>query len=145
MQQHISYKKATILVMINTLLSKITGFLREILLGSAYGATYVTDAYLVSLTIPQTLFASIAAAIGTTYIPLYSRIRVEEGPEEAVRFTNRVLNVVLVISTALAVLGMVFTRPIVSLIAMGFKGEVLELAVGFTRITFPMIIFIGMC
>lgn len=145
MQQHISYKKATILVMIITLLSKITGFLREILLGSAYGATYVTDAYLVSLTIPQTLFASIAAAIGTTYIPLYSRIRVEEGPEEAVRFTNRVLNVVLVISTALAVLGMVFTRPIVSLIAMGFKGEVLELAVGFTRITFPMIIFIGMC
>lgn len=145
MQQHISYKKATILVMIITLLSKITGFLREILLGSAYGATYVTDAYLVSLTIPQTLFASIAAAIGTTYIPLYSRIRVEEGPEEAVRFTSRVLNVVLVISTALAVLGMVFTRPIVSLIAMGFKGEVLELAVGFTRITFPMIIFIGMC
>ncbi len=145
MQQHISYKKATILVMIITLLSKITGFLREILLGSAYGATYVTDAYLVALTIPQTLFASIAAAIGTTYIPLYSRIRVEEGPEEAVRFTNRVLNVVVFVSTALAVVGMVFTRPIVSLIAMGFKGEVLKLAISFTRITFPMIIFIGMC
>jgi putative peptidoglycan lipid II flippase len=144
MQQNISYKKATILVMIITLLSKITGFLREILLGSAYGATYVTDAYLVSLTIPQTLFASIAAAIGTTYIPLYSHIRVEEGPEEAIRFTNRVLNVVVVVSIALAVLGMVFTHPIVSLIAMGFKGEVLELAVSFTRITFPMIIFIGM-
>ncbi|MDI3312177.1 MAG: lipid II flippase MurJ, partial [Thermoanaerobacterium sp.] len=132
MEQRISYKKATILVMIITLISKITGFLREIFLGSAYGATYVTDAYLVALTIPQTLFLSIASAIGTTYIPLYSRIRVEQGPEEGIRFTNRVLNVVLVVSTALAVLGMVFTRPIVTLIAMGFKGEVLELAVSFT-------------
>lgn len=145
MEQQVNYKKATILLMIITLISKIAGFLREILLGSVYGATYVTDAYLVALTIPQTLFASIAAAIGTTYIPLYSSIRVNEGHEEAVRFTNRVLNAVLVVSTALAVAGMVFTRPIVSLIAMGFKGEVLELAVSFTRITFPMIIFIGIC
>lgn len=140
-----SYKKATIVVIIITLISKVTGFLREILLGNAYGASYITDAYLISLTIPQTLFSSIAAAITTTFIPLYSRIRVDGGPGEDIRFTNRVLNVVLVSSASLAVLGMVLTRPIVSLIAMGFKGEVLELAVSFTRITFPMIVFIGIC
>src|SRR5690554_2060025 len=135
MQEQISYKKATIIVMIITLLSKITGFFREILLGSKYGATYVTDAYLVSLTIPQTLFASIAAAIATTYIPLYSSIRINEGPKEGVRFTNRILNVVLTASAMLTALGMIFTKPIVSVIAMGFKGEVLDLAVKFTRIT----------
>ena len=145
MHKQISYKKATIIVMIITLLSKITGFFREILLGSKYGATYVTDAYLVSLTIPQTLFASIAAAIVTTYIPLYSGISVNEGPKEGVRFTNKVVNIVLLGSALLAVLGMIFTKPIVSLIAMGFKGEVLNLAVNFTRITFPMVIFIGLC
>ncbi len=145
MEQQISYKKATILVIMITLVSKVTGFLREILLGSAYGATYVTDAYLVALTIPQTLFSSIATAITTTFIPLYSRIRVEGGPDEDIRFTNKVLNAVLVSSASLAVLGMVLTRPIVSLIAMGFKGEVLKLATAFTRITFPMVVFIGIC
>nr|PZN09007.1 MAG: murein biosynthesis integral membrane protein MurJ [Caldicoprobacter oshimai] len=145
MEQRVSYKKATMMVIIITLISKVTGFLREIFLGSAYGATYVTDAYLVSLTIPQTLFSSIAAAITTTFIPLYSSIGVEGGRGEDVRFTNRVLNVVLVTSGTLAVLGMVFARPIVSLIARGFEGEALEMATAFTRITFPMIVFIGIC
>ena len=41
MQEQISYKKATLIVMIITLLSKITGFFREIMLGSTYGASYV--------------------------------------------------------------------------------------------------------
>lgn len=145
MKQQMSYTKATVLLILITLISKITGFLREILLGSAYGATYVTDAYLVSLTIPQTLFSSIAAAITTTFIPLYSRIKVEGEPGEDMRFTNRVLNVVLVASASLAVLGIVLARPIVSLIARGFKGEVLQMSTSFTRITFPMVVFIGIC
>ena len=143
MQEQISYKKATIIVMIVSFLSKITGFFREVLLGSRYGATYVTDAYLVSLTIPQTLFASIAAAIATTYIPLYSDFMINKGAEESVRFTNRILNAVLAVSTFLAIIGMIFTKPIVSLIAIGFKGEALDIAIKFTRVTFPMIIFIG--
>ena len=145
MQEKISYKKATFIVMLITLISKITGFFREILLGSKYGATYVTDAYLVSLTIPQMLFASIATAIVTTYIPLYSKIRVEQGSQEGIRFTNKIIHIVLLGSAVLTVFGMIFTKPIVSVIAMGFKGEVLDLAIKFTRITFPMIIFIGLC
>ena len=59
------YKKAAVYVMAATLISKILGF-REILLGSRYGATYVTDAYLISMTIPLVLFSSVAAAISTT-------------------------------------------------------------------------------
>lgn len=145
MEQRISYKKATLVVIIITLVSKVTGFLREILLGSAYGATYVTDAYLVALTIPQTLFSSLATAITTTFIPLYSRIKVEGGPGEDIRFTNKVLNAVLVLSASLAVLGILLAQPIVSLIARGFEGKVLEQAIAFTRITFPMIVFIGIC
>lgn len=145
MEYNVNYKKATVILIVITLISKVTGFLREILLGSAYGATYVTDAYLISLTIPQTLFSSIAAAITTTFIPLYSRIRVEGRSGEDIRFTNRVLNVVLMSSVSLAVLGMFLTRPIVSLIAMGFEGDVLDVAVSFTRITFPMVVFIGIC
>ncbi|NLO89845.1 MAG: murein biosynthesis integral membrane protein MurJ [Clostridia bacterium] len=145
MQEQISYKKAAIVVMIITLLSKITGFFREIALGGTYGATYVTDAYLVSLTIPQVLFASIAAALATAYIPVYSKIKHDKGPEKGVIFTNKVINIVLLVSTVIAVFGIIFAKPIVSIIAMGFKGEALDLAVRFTKITFPMVIFIGLC
>ncbi|MCF6095702.1 hypothetical protein L1766_01570 [Thermovorax subterraneus] len=109
-----------------------------------YGATYVTDAYLVSQTIPQILFASVTAAIATTYIPLYSRIGVDRGSKEAVRFTNKIINAMLFGSIVITLLGVIFARPIVSFIARGFEGEVLKRAVGFTRIAFPMVIFIGL-
>ncbi|MDN5332698.1 MAG: putative peptidoglycan lipid flippase [Tepidanaerobacteraceae bacterium] len=144
MQDKINYKKAAVVVMVITLLSKITGFLREIVLGSTYGATYITDAYLVSQTIPQVLFATVTAALATTYIPLYSKIKIGEGEEEAVKFTNKVVNAVLFASAIVTLLGLIFTRPIVSFIAMGFEGETLRLAVSFTRIAFPMVLFIGL-
>ncbi len=143
MEERISTKKAAVYVMAATLISKVLGFFREILLGSQYGATYVTDAYLISTTIPLVLFSSVAAAISTTYIPVYSELRLDKGKDEAINFTNKLLNIIVLASTVLAVLGMIFTKPIVSIIAMGFKGETLELAVKLTRITFPMIVFIG--
>ncbi|SHM92629.1 putative peptidoglycan lipid II flippase [Caldanaerovirga acetigignens] len=144
MPDKISYKKAAVVVMAITLLSKITGFLREIVLGSTYGATFITDAYLVSQTIPQVLFATVTAALATTYIPLYSKIKVERGEKVAVKFTNKVVNAVLAASAIVTLLGLIFTRPIVSFIAMGFEGETLRLAVSFTRIAFPMVLFIGL-
>ncbi|MGI6188813.1 MAG: murein biosynthesis integral membrane protein MurJ [Clostridiales bacterium] len=143
MEERISTKKAAVYVMAATLISKILGFFREILLGSRYGATYVTDAYLISMTIPLVLFSSVAAAISTTYIPVYSDVRLSRGKSQAVNFTNKLLNIIVLASMILAVLGMIFTKPIVSVIAMGFKGQTLELAVKLTRITFPMIVFIG--
>ena len=143
MEERISTKKAAVYVMAATLISKVLGFFREILLGSQYGATYVTDAYLISTTIPLVLFSSVAAAISTTYIPVYSELRLDKGKDEAINFTNKLLNIIVLASTVLADLGMIFTKPIVSIIAMGFKGETLELAVKLTRITFPMIVFIG--
>lgn len=144
MPDKISYKKAAIVVMVITLISKITGFLREIVLGSTYGATYVTDAYLVSQTIPQVIFATVTAALATTYIPLYSDIRIGRGEREAVKFTNKVVNAVFFLSAVVALLGMIFAEQIVSVIALGFEGETLKLAVSFTRITFMMVLFIGL-
>ena len=98
------YKKAAVYVMAATLISKILGFFREILLGSRYGATYVTDAYLISMTIPLVLFSSVAAAISTTYIPVYSDVRLSRGKSQAVNFTNKLLNIIVLVSMILAVL-----------------------------------------
>ena len=55
--------KTTIALMIITILSKVLGFGREIMLGSVYGATQYADVYLVALEIPAIIIASIAKAI----------------------------------------------------------------------------------
>ena len=81
-------KKTALLVMIITILSKILGFGREMVLSYVYGASAITDAYLISQTIPGVVFGLIGIAIGTGFIPLYSRILNEHGRLEANKYTN---------------------------------------------------------
>ena len=64
--------------MIITIFSKILGFAREITLSYFYGASNISDAYLISITIPAVIFSLVGTGMATTYIPLYSSIRVKE-------------------------------------------------------------------
>ena len=57
-------KRAAFAIMIITVLSKVLGFAREVALSYFYGASNITDAYLVSLTIPTVIFSFIGAGIG---------------------------------------------------------------------------------
>ena len=63
-------KKTALLIMLITILSKIFGFARELTLAYFYGASNVSDAYLVSITIPSVIFGFIAAGLVAGYIPM---------------------------------------------------------------------------
>jgi len=128
-------KKTALLVMIITVLSKIIGFGREIVLSYVYGASAITDAYLISQTIPIVIFSFIGVGIATSFIPLYSRIFNEQGQLEANRYTNNLSNTLLLLASIIVVIVMLFTQPIVRLFASGFSGETLELAIRFTRVS----------
>jgi len=137
-------KRTAFAIMIITVASKVLGFGREIALSYFYGASTVTDAYLVSLTTPAVIFSFIGAALGTGFIPMYSRIKQEHGSSLAIRFTNNLINIVLVFCTIIVVAGFIFTKPLVLLFASGFSGEALELAIQFTRINIFAIYFTGL-
>ncbi len=128
-------KKTALLVMIITILSKILGFGREIVLSYVYGASALTDAYLISETIPRVIFSFISVGVATGFIPLYSRILNEQGQLEANRYTNNLSNALLLLASIMVAIVLLFTQPIVKIFASGFSGETLELAMGFTRIS----------
>jgi putative peptidoglycan lipid II flippase len=134
-------KKTALVIMIITVVSKALGFGREILLSYFYGASAVTDAYLVSLTIPGVIFSFIGVGIGTGFIPMFSRVKQRQGSEAAIRFTNNLTNVILVFCTTVLLGGVIFTKPIVRILASGFSGEILELTIRFTRISIFSIYF----
>ncbi|HSQ87301.1 murein biosynthesis integral membrane protein MurJ [Romboutsia sp.] len=136
--------KATLALMIATMLSKVLGFGRELVLASSYGMSSYTDAYLIALNMPNTIFAAVGTAIATTFIPMYYTVSNEQGEEGANKFTNNIFNIVLTICIVVAILGIVFTKPLVKVFAMGFEGETLELAIYFTRIIIVGIIFMGL-
>lgn len=134
-------KRTALLIMIITIFSKIFGFLREITLSYFYGASGISDAYLISLTIPSVIFAFIGVGLSTGYIPMFSKIVHSDGEQEGNRFTNNLINIVLIICTLLIILGIYFTTPIVRTFAAGFEGDTLALAVKFTRISIVGIYF----
>lgn len=136
-------KKTAIAIMIITIASKFLGFIREITLSYFYGASAVSDAYLIALTIPSVIFAFIGTGLATSYIPLYSNITHEKGVSRADQFTNNIINFVVVFCTIFVLLGLIFTEPLVKIFASGFTGETLQLAALFTRITLLGIFFTG--
>jgi len=137
-------KKTLMAVILITLAAKTIGFLREILLAYYYGATGVSDAYMISLTIPTVIFALIGTGIKTVFIPIYSSILSDQGKEAADAFTRKVLNLMIVISSVVSLVVLLFTRPLVTLFASGFEGETLSLAVTLTQISVFSVYFIGL-
>jgi putative peptidoglycan lipid II flippase len=141
----LSSEKKALLLMILTILSKFIGFAREITLSYFYGASNISDAYLISLTIPAVIFSFVGTGIATSYIPMYSSIEKNEGRKLSDRFSNNLINFLILICTLIVLIGVFFTEPIVKLFASGFEGETLQLAVTFTRISIFGVYFTGLC
>lgn len=126
-------KKAVILLMVLTIISKVSGFLRDLTLAYFYGASEVSDVFLLAISIPTVVFGVIAAGISTGYIPLYSRIENRLGEREGIKYTNNLISILMVICTGIVILALIFTEYLVKIFAVGFEGETLTLAVLFTR------------
>ena len=136
--------KATIGLMIATIIAKVLGFGRELVLASSYGASMYSDAYLTAMNIPVVIFTIIGTTLGTVLIPMYFEVNSDLGEKKALNFTNNVFNMVIAICIALAILGFLFTEPLVKVFAMGFEGETFKVAIDFTRITIIGIVFTGL-
>ena len=126
--------KAALGLMVATLIAKILGFGRELTLASAYGASSISDAFLVAMNIPAVIFTVIGTSLGTAFIPLYCEVNSNQGEENSIKYTNNIFNVVVLICVLISIIGVLFTPQVVRLFALGFKGETMEKAVYFTRI-----------
>ncbi|OSB10005.1 murein biosynthesis integral membrane protein MurJ [Paraclostridium bifermentans] len=136
--------KAAVGLMAATLIAKILGFGRELALASAYGASGTSDAFLVAMNIPAVIFSAIGTSLGTAFIPLYCDLEAKQGKKASLKFSNNVLNIVVLLCLITSLVGVVFTEPIVKLFAVGFKGETLTQAIYFTRVLILGMAFLGM-
>lgn len=128
-------KKTSIMLMCLSILSKVFGFGKDVVLSYFYGASSVSDAYLISLTIPSVVFSFVGAGISTGFIPMYSKIASEEGEEKANKFTCNLINILILVCITITIFGLIFTSQLVGFFASGFEGETLQMAIVFTRIS----------
>jgi putative peptidoglycan lipid II flippase len=128
-----------------TLVSRMTGFIRDILLAAILGAGPVADAFFVAFRLPNHFRAIFAeGAFNAAFIPAYARIRSQGGPTAAKTFGDRIFTLLIETQALLLVLALVFTPQLIDLLAPGFTREPKEfaLAVALTRITFPYLLLI---
>jgi putative peptidoglycan lipid II flippase len=128
-----------------TLVSRIAGFAREMLMARIMGASAAADAFFVAFRLPNTfrrLFGEGAFSAG--FVPLFSqRLHGEEGEEGARRFSEEVLAVFMP-TLILFTLAFEIIMPLFVAGISGYQGEKLELATFLTRITFPYLILISL-
>ena len=128
-----------------TLLSRATGFFRDIMLGAFLGAGLLADAFLVALRLPNHFRAIFGeGAFNAAYVPTYAHILETEGRAPAHRFSSHIFTLLLASQVVLLAFAWALMPYVVDLLAPGFRGdpEKFALAVTMTRITFPYLLFI---
>ena len=128
-----------------TLVSRVAGFAREMLMSRVMGASWQADAFFVAFRLPNTfrrLFGEGAFSAG--FVPLYSqRLHGAEGQEGARHFSEEVLAVFLP-ALVLFTLAFEIIMPLFVAAISGYTGEKLALATFLTSITFPYLVLISL-
>jgi len=128
-----------------TMVSRILGFARDVLIASRLGAGPVADAFFVALKLPN-LFRRLfgEGAFNAAFVPAFAGTYALDGPEKARALANSLAGIMSLWLSGLVILGIVFMPQVLFVLAPGFVGEELRfpLAVELTRITFPYLLFI---
>ena len=126
-----------------TLVSRITGFLRDIVIAAVLGAGPIADAFFVALRLPNHFRAVFAeGAFNSAFIPSYAAIREQRGAAAVGLFADRVFTLLVATQVGLLALALVFMPWVVGILAPGFRSDPARfaLAVDLSRITFPYLL-----
>lgn len=129
-----------------TFISRITGFLRDMILANLLGAGLVSDAFFVSFKLPN-LFRSLFAegAFTSAFVPIFSQKLVQDGRRKSIFFASQAISVLIFFLVLFVLLFEIFMPYVVDVLAPGFvedQGK-MSLAIALCRITFPFLLFMS--
>lgn len=130
-----------------TMVSRITGLLRELLVARAFGASIYTDAFFVAFRIPNLLRRLFAeGAFAQAFVPILAEYKNQQGIDAAKTLIDHVATVLAWALLATCIAGMIGASTVVYWVATGFasNGPVFDVAVVMTRIMFPYIGFMSL-
>jgi putative peptidoglycan lipid II flippase len=146
MKSHDLYRASGIMA-VGTILSRITGFIRGLLIVAVLGTALLADTYNVANTMPNILYnLLVGGALTAIFVPQLVRSFKDEDGGQA--FASRLVTTISIILLALVAIGVIFARFLVRLYApefftTGFEQE-RDIAIAFTRYCLPQIFFLGL-
>ena len=129
-----------------TFISRITGFIRDMILANFLGAGVISDAFFVSFKLPN-LFRSLFAegAFTSAFVPIFSQKLVSEGKKKSLFFASKAISVLVFFLVLFVLLFELFMPTVVHILAPGFINDLgkIELATSLCRITFPFLLLVS--
>lgn len=129
-----------------TAVSRVLGFVRDVLLARVFGTTLQAQAFVVAFRLPNVLRDLVAeGAVTSAFVPVLTWYRMKRNEAEFWRLSHALLARLVVILCALGACGVVAAPLIVRVVAPGFAGDPAKLAltVTLTRILFPFVTLVG--
>jgi len=139
--------RAAGVVGVATMLSRIFGFLRDMVVAGFFGAGLTTDAFFVAFRIPNLLRRLLAeGSLTVSFVPVFTEYLKNKTRKEALDLANVTFTVLSIILVVVSLLGVLFSPFIVTIIAPGFSKTPVQydLAVFLTRLMFPYILLISL-
>jgi len=137
--------KATSVVGLAVLCSRVLGLIREMVIAALFGASRNMDAFLTAFRAPnmlRDLFAE--GALSTAFVTTFSRRIATEGDQSAWGLASKVATLTLVFMSAVTLLGILFAPFVIGILAPGFPAEKAALTILLTRIMFPFILLVSL-
>jgi putative peptidoglycan lipid II flippase len=130
-----------------TLLSRIFGYIRDMVIASVFGAGMMTDVFIAAFRVPnflRRLFGE--GSLAVSFIPVFSEYITKQGESEAFKLAAAAIRLLFLVLSVITLLGVLAAPFIVKALAYGFidTPEKYALTVSLTRIMFPYVFFIGM-
>lgn len=140
-----SVAKSAGIVSIAVMFSRVLGLVREQVFAYYFGAGFLNDAYQVAFRIPNVLRDLFAeGALSAAFVKVFTDYQINRSEQEAWRLASLVMNALAVILSVITIIGILFSRQFVDLIAKGFSPEKAALATTLTQIMFPFILLVAL-
>ena len=141
-QHSSSIMQAAGLLMIMMLISRILGYVRDVVLLSSFGQDFRTDAYYAAFNIPDFIYSVLlGGALGSAFIPIFTQYLAQDKEEDSWIVASTIFNIMLIGAVVLISLGLIFTPQLMELLAPGYDAQTKDLAVYLTRIMFGQAFF----
>lgn len=132
------FLRAVGIVSILNILAMMFGFLRELTIGYTYGTSYQADSIITAFTIPNFLYVVLGGAVNTAFISIYSKM----DDAKKSHFTQSVYTYLLIFSTGITILFMLFPTFWMNLFFRGMSPEALDLTAKLFVVTAPATLFL---
>jgi putative peptidoglycan lipid II flippase len=133
------FARTALLITLITLVSKMLGFGRDIVMAAVFGATSLTDDYVMAQSIQGVVTAMLFGALGTTFLPTYSEYFEKYDEKSRKSFLNTIYTIAIVISSLLSLATLLIPRFLVGIFAPEFSAADIDITVRLLQVLVPVI------